>query len=86
MCVCVYVCVCVCEYVSMCVCMCVCVRIYLENATVKIIVHFRYCVEDKKRYNNNCVFHVSRKLLSLRLKLFGEIVGDNNCFGSRFHL
>ena len=78
------VCMCVCMYV--CVYVCVCVRIYLENATVKIIVHFRYCVEDKKRYNNNCVFHVSRKLLSLRLKLFGEIVGDNNCFGSRFHL
>ena len=72
--------------ICVCVCVCVCVRIYLENATVKIIVHFRYCVEDKKSYNNNCVFNVSRTLLSLRLKLFGEIVGDNNCFGSRFHL
>ena len=40
-------------YVIRCVCVCVCVRIYLENATVKIILHFRYCVEDKKRYNNN---------------------------------
>ena len=29
---------------QMCVCVCVCVRIYLENATVKIILHFRYCV------------------------------------------
>ena len=83
-----YVCKATCMYIYMyvCLCVCVCVRIYLENATVKIIVHFRYCVEDKKRYNNNCVFHVSRKLLSLRLKLFGEIVVDNNCFGSRFHL
>ena len=45
----VYVCgvwVCVCECGVWCVC--VCVRIYLENATVKIIIHFRYCVDDKK--------------------------------------
>ena len=45
---CVYVCLCVCA--CMCLCVCVCVQ---KNATVKIIIHFRYCVEDKKRYNNN---------------------------------
>ena len=40
-------CICICEKVSVyvcvcvgvCVCVCVCVRIYLENATVKIIIH-----------------------------------------------
>ena len=38
----------------MCVCVCVCVRIYLESTTVKIIIHFRYCVKIKKNtYNNN---------------------------------
>ena len=63
--VCMYVCMCVCVYVCMCVC--VCVRIYLENATVKIILHFRYCVEDKKRYNNNYV--VSRKQEAFKLAL-----------------